>query len=106
MRRVQEILSLETNQETEEKTAEELLEFLSGLAEKIPLNRDMLVGYMIAFNQARFWLHGKTPHVQEGEAEYIRVIYDAGFTIGDLALIMDRSKSTIHAVVNQKGVSE
>jgi hypothetical protein len=83
------------------KTADEIMDFIADIGKDIPNDRQVLVGYLATLERVGNWLHGQTQHVEKSEADYIKLLYKDGFSMGDIALIVDRSKSTIHEVIER-----
>lgn len=62
------------------------------------------MGYLITLNRFMDFLGGgQSRNVGEKEAEYIRTLSKGHYTIGEIAVIVGRSKSTIHEVLSRQG---
>jgi len=51
------------------------------------------------------WLGEQPPQVNEKELNFIQDLRKQGFSMGDLAFIFDRSKSTIHECLQERDVT-
>ena len=91
---------MESTQSKTLKTATELLDFLCEHTPNFP-DKDMLVGYLCAVNASGDWLYGRKQHPDKWERQQIKDLYNAGFSMGGIALVVDRSKATIHKVLKE-----
>jgi hypothetical protein len=83
-------------------TAEAIKEFFKKPAENIPDN-DIWYGYFYVQQKLCELLYGRTPHVTEQEAEFIRGLHEAEFNFRQIATITSRSLETLHRIIKEGG---
>lgn len=80
----------------------DILRQFDGLFKGVELTRDEWLAY---FRVLEFLVYsypnGQTEHVDKFEAEDIKDWQKKGYSVGDIAFIFRRSKSTIHDVINR-----
>lgn len=74
--------------------------------EKQPMDKRVSVGFYYCMNMLFNLPTGQPKHIQPDEADFIKDLNTQGFSIGDIALICDRSKSTIFEALNKAKVKQ
>lgn len=71
-----------------------------------PLDKRVAVGFYYAMNVLFNLPTGQPKHIQPDEQDFIHDLKTQGFSIGDIALICDRSKSTIFEALNKTNTKQ
>ena len=83
-----------------------LKKYIVSLRTNLDNDRSVRANFMFLLRETALNPHEQTKTIEETERNTILTVRRQEFSIGDLAFIFERSKSTIHAVVKTYGDGE